>query len=153
MRIPHMTAFARPTYVLIHLFSGRRRQGDLQHYVELAMVKLDVQIKVVSLDVQVDARLGDLADPKIVAFWELEIRRGRVVAMMGGPPCSTWSVARFNRRRPGPRPVRSMEQPWGLDGLTPAEQASVELGNLLLRAALRFARMLALSGEGGGASS
>ena len=70
-----MTALARPTYVPIHLFPGRRRQEVLQHYGELPMVKLDVQIKVVSLYAQVGARLGDRADPKMVSFWEREIRR------------------------------------------------------------------------------
>ena len=29
-----MTAFAKPMYILLHLFSGRRRTGDFQFYVE-----------------------------------------------------------------------------------------------------------------------
>ena len=46
-----MTSCARPTCVLIHLFSGRRRQGDLQHYIELATVGLELEVTVVSRDV------------------------------------------------------------------------------------------------------
>ena len=137
--VAEITAFARPTFVVLHLFAGRRRQGDLEHYIMLRAAELDVQVRVVSLDVQIDARKGDLSDPRVISFWMDEIRKGRVLALFAGPPCSTWSVARYNRNRPGPRPVRSLERPWGMLGLTKSEQAAVDLGNLLLQAALTLA--------------
>ena len=140
--VAEITAFARPTFVVLHLFAGRRRQGDLEHYIMLRAAELDVQVRVVSLDVQIDARKGDLSDPRVINFWMDEIRKGRVLALFAGPPCSTWSVARYNRNRPGPRPVRSLERPWGLLGLTKSEQAAVDLGNLLLQAALTLAAAL-----------
>ena len=60
-----------------------------------------------------------------------------------GPPCKTWSAARFralveqalNRRRP-PRPVRSTASPFGIQGLTAKEYEQGEIGNTLLFVAL-----------------
>ena len=61
---------------------------------------------------------------------------------MAGPPCETWSVARFrallDALKPGPRPLRSQAQPWGLTCLKKSEANSVTLGNALLRATIRM---------------
>ena len=84
--VAEITAFARPTFVVLHLFAGRRRQGDLEHYIMLRAAELDVQVRVVSLDVQIDAKKGDLSDPRVISFWMDEIRKGRVLALFAGPP-------------------------------------------------------------------
>ena len=100
----------------------------------------------VSVDVQVDARRGDLSSEKVVDYWLKEIKAGRVHGMHAGPPCSTWSRARFIWWCPGPRPVRSEEEPWGIAGLTQSEQKAVDLGNLLLKVTFALATALALAG-------
>ena len=42
------------------------------------------------------------------------VRSGDADALIMGPPCSTWSKARSNRRVAGARPVRSRADfPWG----------------------------------------
>ena len=99
-------SFSRPTRVLLHLYSGRRRAGDLEHYLEFHGQDERYMMVAVSVDVQVDARTGDISKPEVVAFWVDQIACGRVIYMHAGPPCSTWSRARFNRNAPGPRPVR-----------------------------------------------
>ena len=131
-----VTAFARPTRAVLHLYSGRRRALDYEHYIDALGQFEDWHLHVVSLDVQVDPVRGDLADPETVRFWQNQILSRRVVGLHAGPPCSTWSVARFNRANPGPRPVRSVERLWGIAGLTPSEKRAVDLGNTLLRASL-----------------
>ena len=52
----------------------------------------------------------------------------------GGPPCHTWSVARF--AGVGPRVVHSADRPWGLDALELREIQQVYIGSVLLQAAL-----------------
>ena len=131
--------------MFLHLYAGRRREEDLQFFLERLASDEDFNLVVVSLDVQVDARKGDLSDPAIVEFWLIEIKRGRVRAAHVAPPCSTWSIARFRHWLPGPRPVRSIHQPWGLDGLLSWEQTAVDLANVLLHAAFQFCLALAVS--------
>ena len=64
---------------------------------------------------------------------------GRVLAVVAGPPCATWSAARFlELPEGGPRPVRTCEQPWGIDNLVTKERKAVELGSQLLRAAIEL---------------
>ena len=92
----------------------------------------------VSVDLQINPVTGDLSKAEVVDFWKARIRQGQVVGLMAGPPCGTWSVARFNRRRPGPRPVRSVEHLWGLPDLESWERKAVDLGNLLLRVSFEF---------------
>ena len=44
----------------------------------LRAAELDIQVRVVSLDVQIDAKKGDLSDPRVISFWMDEIRKGRM---------------------------------------------------------------------------
>ena len=138
------TVFARPTRLSLHFYSGRRRIGDLQHYFDLHS-DLGYDLHVVSLDVQVNSRSGDMIDTRKVDHWVTMIQRGVAVGMHAGPLCSTWSRARWNRNFPGPGPARSEEAPWGLPELLPHD-ASVQLGNISLLASLRLAEALFICG-------
>ena len=61
---------------------------------------------------------------------------------MAGPPCETWSAARFLRLQldgpHGPRPLRSQNQLWALTCLRKAEANSIAVGNAPLRATIRM---------------
>ena len=103
-------AFAKPTRVFLHPYNGRRRMGDLQHYLDLHS-DLAYDLHVVSLDVQVNPRTGDMTDTRKVNHWATMIQRGVAVGMHAGPPCSTWGRARRSRNFPGPGPVCSEEAP------------------------------------------
>ncbi len=52
---------------------------------------------------------------------------GLVDAMVGGPPCATWSRLRF--RRDGPRPLRYDWCPWGRPDLRPQERHRIKEAN------------------------
>ena len=56
---------------------------------------------------------------------------GYVDIILGGPPCSTVSRARHNRRRSGPRPLRFRWCVWGRPDLTRSEEARVREANIL----------------------
>lgn len=57
-----------------------------------------------------------------------------------GPPCNTFSHARAVA--PGPPPLRSVEHPYGLPNLTPAQREQVRIGNLLAARCAEAATLL-----------
>lgn len=70
-----------------------------------------------------------------------------------GPPCETWSSARHEQLYnaegepiTGPRPLRSAQRPWGLDGLRPKEYRQLQVGMRLLLRGLVLTVYTILSG-------
>ena len=106
--------------VILHYFSGRRRVGDLQHYIEQLANDGDIYW-VVSLDIMVDAVRGNLLDPSVQLYWINQIHAGYIVGLLMGPPCETWSVARgkqlLDHDHAGPRILRTVSHPWGMESL------------------------------------
>ena len=94
---------------------------------------------VLSTDI-IHGTLGDLLNAEVTGFWLSYMRSGKVLAILGGPPCESWSTARsrsictpHGANTTGPRPLRSKQQPWGINGLSPAERQQVNAANGLLR--------------------
>ena len=106
--------------IVLHAFSGRRRPGDLQYYMEhlYDRIAAGVYLIVVSLDIVIDPIWGDVVQEDKQNFWYFHAQQGAVAAFLCGPPCETWSRARFAQLptagKRGPRPVRSTSSPWGL---------------------------------------
>ena len=76
--------FGRERYIL-HLFAGRRRRGDFQFYVDsLQHLHGDFQIYVLSVDIAIDARWGDLSNEDTRSFWIKAIHDKQIVALLGG---------------------------------------------------------------------
>ena len=107
--------------VVLHAFSGRRRPGDIQFYMEKLFDRAaeGVHLTVVSLDIVTDKVMGDASATQ--DFWFHHTCTGAVAGFFAGPPCETWSVARFAQPtapalagRRCPRPVRSISEIWGL---------------------------------------
>ena len=135
---------------LLHFFSGRRRKGDLQYYLDRCHFS-SVTLYTVSIDIVVDKNLGDLMRQSTRAFWLRAIRQRYVVAMIGGPPCETWSQARGQKMddQPdsnGPRAVRDDKHPWGLPAMGVGELCQVNFGNVLLLFILEAFCLTALTG-------
>eukprot|EP00975_Prorocentrum_lima_P007272 1560596-Prorocentrum_lima.AAC.1 len=59
------------------------------------------------VDVVVDATLGDLTEQRAISFWEERIMSGEVAGVLAGPPCESWSAARWVVHDDGPVPLRS----------------------------------------------
>eukprot|EP00438_Fugacium_kawagutii_P005394 Skav210139 [mRNA] locus=scaffold1493:184635:185549:+ [translate_table: standard] len=142
-------AFGRIRYIL-HAYSGRRRFGDIQHFIEKAEQSYpDIQIQVLSVDVIIDQRFGDLMDESTHEFWLTCIRDHLVVGLIAGPPCNSWSKVRRQRiegSKYGPRPVRAPHQPWALPSLSLKELSQVFGGNVLLAFAVKALYALLLYG-------
>ena len=92
-----------------HLFSGHRRHGDLEWWLRELAGERGLMIEVWSIDVSVDPTLDLTRD--IVELLSIAFRAGFFHAAVAGPPCSTWSRARF-RGGKGPRPLRTRSEPW-----------------------------------------
>ena len=141
----------RCTEVLfLHLYSGRRREGDLQDIFETMTWPSGATVTVISVDVAVDALKCDLSQPSTRLRWLQILELGGVSGLGAGPPCETWSVARFTEvdtLKHSPRPVRLRDQPWGLLDLTGREATQVSLGNLLMGFAIVASLIHALRGN------
>ena len=77
----------------------------------------------------------DLLNPQTLALFKNAVREHRIHALIAGPPCETWSKAR-NANDGGPRPLRSIEQPWSLTHLRMREFRQTQIGNALLGSAV-----------------
>ena len=115
--------------IILHLFSGRRREGDFQWAVESLTTGSQFAYHVVSLDLAVDEVRGDLICRKTQLFWLDKMARGFISAWLAGPPCETFSRARFYKD--GPPPLRSSRYPWGIRGITTRQHKQVMTANTL----------------------
>ena len=96
---------------------------------------------VVSIDVVYDAKNGDLTNTETMSFWIHCCQSRKVLGILGGPPCETWCAARFQPLEDGtagPRPLRSLDRPWGIHSLSKKERRQIELANALLRTQILF---------------
>ena len=57
----------------------------------------DLHIRVLSIDTAVDERL-DVHDQKLWSFLMQIAREGRVLGLIQGPPCETWTSARHHQQ-------------------------------------------------------
>lgn len=128
--------------VMLHAFSGRRRLGDLQYYLEQHAQQQETYIlHIVSMDIIVDKIKGNAMDPQTWDFWVDAIRQRHVIAFLAGPPCETWSCARAvaletDSSHLQPRVIRTLEQLWGLQCVSIKELLQLFTGNTLLGFAL-----------------
>ena len=130
--------------VFVHFFSGFRRRGDLHEQLDHRFIAPDVEIFVISVDLCLQREQGNLVSPATHAFWVKNIESGQIVGAGGGPPCETFSAARF--QDDGPRALRSADFPWGLPALKPWEWRQVLIGTRLLHFMLDMMLRLARGG-------
>ena len=81
-------------------------------------------VLVVSLDIAIDAMRGNVLSHRMkgrLIDWAIT---GRMVGLIAGPPCETWTAARFFELvgvRDPPKPIRSADVPSGLPDVTNKE--------------------------------
>ena len=146
-------------YIVVHLFSGRRRQGDFHD--QLARLCRDAPfcVQILSLDTAVSSETGNLAEGS-TAWRHIDklFSKGMVAFTLAGSPCETYSEARHQEppeseegqggQRKWPRPLRSAAELWGFPGLKMRELQQVQVGSLLH---LQTLYLLAHTWKGGGA--
>ena len=111
-------------FVLL-FFSGRRREEDLADWIsrETTLVPL-------CIDTAVDPEAGNVLHEEV---WVRLILARKVVASHGGPPCESFTLARWkpHGKGGGPRPLRSRQFPWGLPYRKLREVCQMMLGSTL----------------------
>ena len=139
-------------YYIVHLYSGRRREQDLQWFLERDFTQVNGIIRILSIDTAVHASC-DVNQQHTWCMLCSLARSGKLLGLVLGPPCETWSSARHEQLRDengcpiqGPRPLRAAARPWGLDSLRPKEYRQIEMGMRLLLRGLLLAIMTLKSG-------
>eukprot|EP00438_Fugacium_kawagutii_P033266 Skav234612 [mRNA] locus=scaffold1110:429332:432147:- [translate_table: standard] len=150
--------FGRHRYVL-HAFSGRRRPGDVEWFMEDLRHKHDsVMLRMVSVDIVLHPELGDVSKATTRDTWYHGVRNQWIVAFLAGPPCETWSQARSHdldqpgepsSHHTGPRVIRVADQPWGMLSLRVREILQIYVGNILMSFTLELAVLMVIYGGSG----
>eukprot|EP00435_Cladocopium_sp_Y103_P031953 s3260_g8.t1 len=148
----------RPHFLIVHLFSGRRRDGDVHGYLDEWARRRNVTLTVLSMDTANSISYGNLSHR--AASWS-ELWRcytlGLVTATVAGSPCETFSEARHQQidtsdlddgvRRRLPRPLRSFDRILGLAGLSMREVEQLHVGSaFFLQTTLLIVQQLVIGG-------
>ena len=132
--------------LMAHIFSGHRREGDLQSFLEDLQVPEPHCVRVLSVDIVFSESWGNLLCPTTFNKFKDAIRCGLLRIVCAGPPCETWSRARSHGCEDGgPLPVRDATHLRGLPELRLREVRQVSTGNDLLGVAIRFAVTMLIS--------
>lgn len=133
--IPRLLHGNVPHFLIVHLFSGRRRDQDVHHWLAQWANLRGIQVTVLSMDTAVSQAYGNLqvettSWKKLVQLYE----QGAVAATLAGSPCETFSAARhlpppehIDASR-WPRPLRSADRLFGLAQLTRKELRQCKQG-------------------------
>ena len=131
------------TLRFLHLFSGPRRDGDLEYYVKEVAANRGVSVVVESIDVAISASCNLLNDHFFSAL--LAAAEAGVFAMVHAKPlCRTWSRTRF--RRPGPPVLRTRRELDGVPHLSRSDKQKVFDDTLLLKRTVDVCRAVASRG-------
>ena len=127
-------------FLFVHLFSGRRREGDFHACVAEWAEQHNFTATILSMDTANSYTMGNLQ--MCSASWAELLscyKHGLVSATLAGTPCETFSEARHQQEevdqqehllpRRLPRTLRSWERLLGLEGLTRRELAQLHTGS------------------------
>ena len=136
-----------PLYFLV-FFSGHRRYGDLVSWIEWTYEG----VTPVPIDLAIDSFWGDA---RRGGLWADLIRSGRVAGAHFGPPCETYTDARWLEvigevEKRLPRPLRTLEYGWGVPGLSLKELKQLDTGSHLMWLSIGY--MMLIDTFGGSAS-
>lgn len=135
--MPLLEVAGRPTMIVVHLFSGRRRHGDVHCHLRQWACDRGHSRMILSLDTAICWQYGDLhRESDNWHFLQQAYEAGIIAGTICGPPCETFSEARFQAVEElgarAPRPLRSSTRWLGLEGLTTKELYQVKQGSALV---------------------
>ncbi|CAE7233153.1 RE1 [Symbiodinium natans] len=111
---------------VVHLFAGKTKKEAFSWLNDGDRVLLELDIA--------RSQGHNLLDQDLWRALSWAASQGKIAAVIGGPPCRTFSRLRF--REPGPSPVRSRANPYGWPDQSPSERLQVTRDTKL------FVRML-----------
>eukprot|EP00435_Cladocopium_sp_Y103_P074980 s16_g52.t2 len=119
------------TYCFVHFYSGYRRKGDLQYHIDNHIIQGSLQIFCLSVDFCIQREGGDLSTPSSREWWKQRVLSGSIAGVGGGPPCESYSAARY--LPDGPCPLRTEEFINGLPHNAQRGWSQTLLGSRLMR--------------------
>ena len=135
MAAPHSPGLTTPSdgvplVKVMYLFAGGRRRSDVAAYLKEAEASGKIRLILKEFDVERSPE-HDLTN---VALWTeiIETLEEGQWFIIVSPPCNTFSRARFQRRHPGPRPLRTKAWPRGFPWLSNANRQKVEEANFFV---------------------
>eukprot|EP00438_Fugacium_kawagutii_P022429 Skav232856 [mRNA] locus=scaffold2451:21985:25866:+ [translate_table: standard] len=133
--------------IVLHMFSGRRRRLDFHDWVQHMYGDCTPYLCIVSLDLAIDDAM-DIYQMKVWQSVLAAAASGAIRALLVGPPCESWSSARYHQLEDGkgPRPVRDSARPWGKALLGYKELQQGRIGSSLLLHALHVWCLVAIHG-------
>ena len=128
----------RPSFLIVHLFAGRRRAHDLHDWLDQWARERNFNLTILSLDTAIAPVLGNL-DSSSDTWRKLQelYLQGRVAATISGHPCETFSSARWmpppsnQSNLHWPRPLRTALRLFGLDHRKMRELRQTKMGSAL----------------------
>ena len=125
---------------ILNLCSGHRRAGDIIDLASRINFREGFCVWFISIDIVSGNAEHNLACESCVDRILGHLSARRIHGWIIGPPCETWTAVRFLllEDRAGPRPLRSAKSPWGLENLSCREYAQLDIGNTIVRAALKL---------------
>ncbi|CAK0884637.1 unnamed protein product, partial [Prorocentrum cordatum] len=133
LKVMEVKASGKDIAVAMHLFAGPRRPGDLEEWLHTLGALHNLEILVISCDLELGPNWGRTIPETFQKLWGL-VALGYIDGIVGGPPCSTWSRARFAKLLRGLRPLRfrgKYVRGRPDSELTEAEKGRVRESNLL----------------------
>jgi len=126
-------------YYVVHLYSGRRREQDFQFWMEKYLDENHSRLRGCTYVISIDTAIHHTMNIHSPELWNHLLdcaRAGRLLGLLLGPPCETWSAARNHvlqdEGRRGPRPLRTAAELWGMPLRTLSELLQLSVGNCLL---------------------
>ena len=119
-----------PLVKVLYLFAGRKRHSDVAAYLKAAEAKGSIRLILKEFDIE---RSPD-HDLTSNSLWQevfQTLEEGKWVVIVS-PPCNTFSRARFQRRHPGPRPLRTKHWPRGFPWLSNFNKQKVAEANFFV---------------------
>lgn len=113
-------ALQSPVQIVLHLYSGHRREGDYQWWMEGFLASSHPNMIFLSVDTAIDDRF-DVLQGRLWSFLMDAALQGALVAMVCGPPCESWSAVlrdEHGHQLRGPRQLRDRSNPWGVPELS-----------------------------------
>lgn len=129
-------------YFLV-FFAGHRRYGDL-----ICQLEWQGAVQPIPIDLTIDKVWGDARQG---GLWEALIRSGKVLGAHMGPPCETYSDARWlpppdPTTKRFPRPLRDAMKGWGMAQRSLRELRQLQVGNYLMWISFTYLILIAIYG-------
>ena len=136
--------FKLPPYIILVLYAGKADNSSLAAAIQQTAPWLTPYV--VEIEIMRDEHHDMLAMEPYSSLLTAATE-GRILAVIGGPNCRTWTVLRHRPKPGGGRPIRGRSEPecWGLPTNTASEQSKVDDDTTLLTRQLHIYQVAAAS--------